>query len=91
MQLTALSPVVMLTALEVIFDVGMFCEGPVDPWSFNDSVAAASLHVIYWILCTVYNHVSPRPLIKRYMHKSPPVPTGLLACRNIASIFSCIN
>ncbi len=59
MQVTALSSVVTLTALEVIFDVGMFCEGPADPWNFVDGVATTLPHAIYWILCAVYTRVSP--------------------------------
>ncbi len=59
MQLTALLPVVTLTVLEVIFDVGMFCGGPADPWNFIDGVATTLPHAIYWIPCAVYSHISP--------------------------------
>ncbi len=59
LQPMMLSPVVMLTVLEVIFDIGMFCTGPADPWSFDDSVASASPHAIYWILRAIYASGSP--------------------------------
>ncbi len=59
MQLTALSPVVPLTALQFVPDKGVFCRGPIDLWNYASSAVSSSLHAIYWIPCTVYNCGSP--------------------------------
>ncbi len=59
MQLTTVSPVVLLTALEFIIHEGVFCQGPADPWNHADGVASQLSHAIYWIPCAVYTRVSP--------------------------------
>ncbi len=81
MQLTAVSPVVPLTALEFVPDKGVFCRGPVDPWNYAAGVVS-SLHAIYWIPCTVYNCV-PHSHVKRFMLRLPLVRRGPLAHWNI--------
>ncbi len=58
MQLTALSPVVTLTALEIIYGKGAYCEGPADPWNHIDGVITTPPHAIYWIPCAIYSHVA---------------------------------
>ncbi len=47
LQPTMLSPIVTLTEIEFITDVGMFCSGPIDPWSSVNNVASATQHAIY--------------------------------------------
>ncbi len=59
LQPTMLSAVVMLTALEFLPDAGMYCAGPVDPWSFNDCMVLISQHAIYWIPCAICASISP--------------------------------
>ncbi len=59
MQLTAVSPVVLLSMLEFVPDKGVFCQGPSDPWNYANRVASLLPHAIYWIPCTIYNCVSP--------------------------------
>ncbi len=57
-QLTSVSPVVPLTALEFV-SKGVFCQGPTDPWRYAKGMGSLSSPAIYWILSPVYNCVSP--------------------------------
>ncbi len=58
-----LLPTVTLTEIESVTDAGiisgMFCSGPIDPWSIVENVASATQHAIYWILHAVYVSISP--------------------------------
>ncbi len=58
LQLTALSPFVTVTILEIIPDDGLFCEGPADPWNHVDGVTTTPLRAIYWMPHAVYTRVT---------------------------------
>ncbi|MCP4595702.1 MAG: hypothetical protein GY843_04380 [Neptuniibacter sp.] len=56
MQLTALSPIVTLVAIEIIYGKGAYCQGPNDPWNYVEGVMMMP-HAIYWIPSAVYCQV----------------------------------
>ncbi len=58
LQLTSVSPVVPLTALEFVSDKGVFCRGPIDPWNQVNRAVTPSSYAFYWIPCSVYNCAS---------------------------------
>ncbi len=58
LQLTSVSPVVPLTALEFVSDKGVFCRGPIDPWNQVNRPVTPLSYAFYWIPCSVYNCAS---------------------------------